>query len=101
MRTPKGDEHAGITGKGLAMNPRRKVVESKSHSPSHVLPNDIRDVIEHSIKKLVGWIEKHNYRGYEPFDGLSSYLRPLTFGNLFAERVLQQIVLRCPFHSFL
>ncbi len=51
-----------------------------------------------STTKLGNWIEEHDYRGFEPFDGLSSYLRPLTCGNWFAERVLQQLVLRCPFH---
>ncbi|MCD4678105.1 MAG: hypothetical protein K8S18_19245, partial [Desulfobacula sp.] len=32
------------------------------------------------------------YKGYEPFDGLSSFLRPLTFGNLFLDRILLQLV---------
>ena len=54
--------------------------------------------INNSINKLKYWVEKNNYRGYEPFDGLSSFLRPLTFHNWFAERILQQLVLRCPFH---
>jgi len=54
--------------------------------------------IEDSIKKLQDWLEEHNYKGYEPYDGLSSYLRPLAFGNSFAERVLEQGILRCPFH---
>lgn len=51
-----------------------------------------------SIVKLDQWVEGHDYKGYEPFDGLSSYLKIFTFGNWFAERVLQQSVLRCPFH---
>jgi hypothetical protein len=38
----------------------------------------------------------HGYRGYEPFDGLSSPLRKLTFGNLLAERILQQAVRQSP-----
>jgi hypothetical protein len=42
------------------------------------------------------WVESHGYRGYEPFDGLSSPLRPLTFGNLLAERILQQAVRQSP-----
>jgi len=54
--------------------------------------------LHESIEKLLNWIEKRDYKGYEPFDGLSSCLRPLTCGNWFAERVLQQLVLRCPFH---
>jgi hypothetical protein len=60
--------------------------------------NNVKQQLMSSISKLQAWIEKHNYEGYEPFDGLSSYLRPLTLGNCFLERVLQQTVLRCPFH---
>lgn len=59
---------------------------------------DAKEFLLESIEKLVNWIEKHDYKGFEPFDGLSSHLRPLTCGNWFAERVLQQLVLRCPFH---
>jgi len=51
-----------------------------------------------SIIKIDQWLEKNDYKGYEPFDGLSSYLYPLTFKSLFAERILQQFVLRCPFN---
>ncbi len=43
-----------------------------------------------------GWVESHGYRGYEPFDGLSSPLKKLTFGNLLAERILQQAVRQSP-----
>jgi len=50
-----------------------------------------------SIIKLVQWLDNHNFKGYEPRDALSSKLAPLTFKSLFAERILQQIVLRCPF----
>ena len=57
---------------------------------------DMKDVLEESIKKVEKWVEDHAYKGYEPFDGLSSFLRPLTFGNLFAERVLQQLVRQNP-----
>jgi rhamnogalacturonyl hydrolase YesR len=55
-------------------------------------------LLEKSIDKLEKWIEDHDYKGYEPFDGLSSYLKPLTVGNLFLERVLQQLVRQCPFN---
>jgi len=57
---------------------------------------DLRSMIETSIRKLEQWVEDHNYKGYEPFDGLSSFLRPLTFGNLFLERLLQQLVRQSP-----
>jgi rhamnogalacturonyl hydrolase YesR len=42
------------------------------------------------------WVEDHDYKGYEPFDGLSSFLRPLTLGNLFLDRLLMQLVRQSP-----
>jgi hypothetical protein len=42
------------------------------------------------------WVRANCYRGYEPFDGLSSPLRAYTFGNLLSERVLQQVVRQSP-----
>lgn len=58
--------------------------------------DDIKDKIEKSIKRVEKWVEDHDYQSYEPFDGLSSYLRPLTFGNLFAERLLMQLIRQSP-----
>ncbi len=52
--------------------------------------------IEKSLDRVEAWVENHNYRGYEPFDGLTSYLYPLTFKNRFACQVLQQTVRRFP-----
>jgi hypothetical protein len=52
--------------------------------------------LRRSIDSLQGWVEKHEYRGYEPFDGLSSFFRPLTFRNVFLERLLQQTVRQSP-----
>ena len=52
--------------------------------------------ITNSLLAVQLWVEKQNYRGYEPFDGLSSPLRALTFGNLLAERILQQAVRQSP-----
>ncbi len=54
------------------------------------------DKIQHSMQKLETWVEKHQYKGYDPFDGLNSFLRPLAFGNLFAERILEQVVRQSP-----
>lgn len=54
------------------------------------------EIVERSLIKVANWIEGHNYRGYEPFDGLSSFLHPLTCYNLFCERLLQQLVRRSP-----
>ena len=54
------------------------------------------DRVEKSLAKLERWVVDHDYRGYEPFDGLSSVLRPLTFRNELAERLLQQAVRQSP-----
>ena len=56
----------------------------------------MKEIIIQSIKKVENWVEHHDYKSYEPFDGLSSFLRLLTFGNLFAERLLQQFVRQSP-----
>jgi len=52
--------------------------------------------VRSSIDQVQGFVESQNYRGYEPFEGLSSWLRPLTFGNLFLMRCLQQLVRQSP-----
>lgn len=51
---------------------------------------------ESSLEKVEKWVEENKYRGYEPFDGLSSFLRPVTMHNVMAERLLQQLVRQCP-----
>ena len=56
----------------------------------------MKKILEKSIQKVERWVEEHDYKGYEPFDGLSSFLRPLTFGNLLLERILQQLVRQSP-----
>jgi rhamnogalacturonyl hydrolase YesR len=53
-------------------------------------------LIEDSLNRVERWVEKHNYRGYEPFDGLSSWFRPLAFGSLLGERLLLQLIRQCP-----
>ena len=53
-------------------------------------------VIERSLDLVERWIEDHDYKGYEPFDGLTSYLYPLTLKNRLASQVLQQAVRRFP-----
>ena len=52
--------------------------------------------IEQSLARVQGWVEQQGYRGYEPFDGLSSWLRPLACGNLLGERLLQQLIRQSP-----
>lgn len=56
----------------------------------------MKNKTESSLNKLEKWVEDHNYKGYDPADGLNSYLRPLTFGNLFLDRLLQQLIWRSP-----
>lgn len=57
-----------------------------------ISPTELR----RSLDAVQAWVEKNEYRGYEPFDGLSSWARPLAFGNLFAERLLQQLIRQSP-----
>ncbi len=57
-----------------------------------------KDTIENSIARVDKWVIDHDYKGYEPFDGLSSVLRPLTFHSGIAERLLQQTVRQSPFN---
>jgi hypothetical protein len=54
------------------------------------------DEIKRSLDRVQQWVESHNYQAYEPFDGLSSWARPLTFDNLFAQRILQQTIRQSP-----
>src|SRR5437879_4996503 len=59
-----------------------------------VTPQDI----ERSLELVQHWVESRHYRGYEPSDGLSSWARPLAFGNILAQRLLQQLIRQCPFN---
>ena len=59
------------------------------------MPISAREV-ERSLGGVQKWVEDHNYRGYEPFDGLSSWARPMALGNEFAERLLMQLIRQCP-----
>jgi hypothetical protein len=61
-------------------------------------PDRTRSLIVDSLDRVERWVEERKYRGYEPFDGLSSWFRPLTFGNLLAERILLQLIRQCPFN---
>jgi rhamnogalacturonyl hydrolase YesR len=52
--------------------------------------------IRRSASALQDWVEGQEYRGYEPFDGLSSWLRPLTCKSLMGDRLLQQLIRQFP-----
>jgi len=50
-----------------------------------------------SIVELTRWLEKHDYRGYDTFDGLNAkFARPLTFNSVLLRTVLLQGVRRFP-----
>jgi hypothetical protein len=52
--------------------------------------------MKESIARLQSWVENHDYKAYEPFDGLSSYLRRLTFGNQFLQQAVLQVGRQSP-----
>ena len=52
--------------------------------------------IEQSLDWLKRWIENNDFKGYEPFDGLTSYLYHLPLKNRVASQILQQVVRRSP-----
>ncbi len=52
--------------------------------------------IVESLDRLERWIEVHDFKGYEPFDGLTSFLLPLTMNSRPIRQILQQAVRRAP-----
>lgn len=68
---------------------------TQRHQRSLTLSEHSKEIQE-SLKRLEHWLEVNRFRGYEPFDGLSSFLRPLTFKNVFLQRLLQQAVRQSP-----
>lgn len=56
------------------------------------------DDISRSRDLVAAWVERHNYRGYEPFDAMSSWARPLAFGTELGQRLLQQLARQCPWN---
>jgi rhamnogalacturonyl hydrolase YesR len=57
---------------------------------------EIVDRIRGSLDRVERWVERHGYKGYEPSDGLTSFLRPLTFDRIILERLLQQVGRQSP-----
>ena len=57
-----------------------------------------RSAITKSADQLSRWIEARDYKAYDPGDGQLSYLRFLTFGSMFLERLLTAGVLRAPWN---
>jgi hypothetical protein len=60
--------------------------------------NPTSDYYLKSLIRLDRWVTDHEYKGFEYYDGLTSWLRPLTFGNWLAERILVQIFKRTAFN---
>jgi rhamnogalacturonyl hydrolase YesR len=69
-------------------------VISRAFDP--VTLDETSKAIYQSLKRVERWVEDHAYEAYEPFDGLSSPLRRLTFGSLFLDRLLMQAVRQSP-----
>ena len=73
---------------------------SGSDSSSKVDRNGLgtitREEVQRSVSGVQSWVERREYRGYEPFDGLSSWLRPLALGTLLGDRLLQQLIRQSP-----
>lgn len=47
--------------------------------------------VDESIRRLSDWLEEHDYRGYDTFDGLNArFVRPLTFNSVLLRTVLLQ-----------
>jgi len=63
-----------------------------------VVDGDVQKRLESSLARVIHWVQEHDYKGYEPADGNSSMLFPLTMERVWPMRVLQQIVLRSPFN---
>lgn len=54
------------------------------------------DALLDPVRKLDAWLERHDYKAYDPFDGLNArLLRPLAVGT-FGKQLLQQGVRRFP-----
>jgi rhamnogalacturonyl hydrolase YesR len=68
-----------------------------SSRPGH-LHSALERRMEQSLARVIAWVRATGYRGYEPADGNSSILFPLTFGKVLPMRLLQQMVLRAPFN---
>jgi len=47
------------------------------------------------IRRLDSWLVSHQFRAYDPFDGLNAWVRPFAFGG-FGKQLLQQGVRRFP-----
>jgi rhamnogalacturonyl hydrolase YesR len=58
-----------------------------------------QEQIYETIRQLYTWLEEHDYKGYDTFDGLSAWVRPLTFETKLLRTVLQQGIRRFPLNT--
>lgn len=56
------------------------------------------DKIQQSAEMVARWVEKHDFKAYDPGDGNLSWFHPLTLNSRFLERLLQQLVYRAPWN---
>jgi glycosyltransferase involved in cell wall biosynthesis len=82
---------------------RNAVLETKTNAPGSVRRQSLASStalksVAESLSRVQEWVEARDYKGYDPADGLSSWLRPLTLGNVFAERLLQQLIWKSPWN---
>jgi glycosyltransferase involved in cell wall biosynthesis len=73
-------------------------VEELIGAEGRASPAITRDDARRSLARVEAWVHRNDYRGYEPFDGLSSRARPLTLGTELGERILQQVVRQSPWN---
>jgi hypothetical protein len=66
-------------------------------NPPQTATSEAKARIWGSIVRLNDWLERHDYRGYDTFDGLSAkFLRPFTLETKYLRIALQQTVRRFP-----
>ncbi len=56
----------------------------------------LRETLEQSLGQVISWVQRNEYKAYEPADGNLSWLFSLTGGCIFPMRIIQQVVLRAP-----
>lgn len=54
--------------------------------------------LEVSLENVARWVERHEYRAYDPGDGQLSVLRHFTFNQFVMKRLLTAAALRAPFN---
>ena len=62
------------------------------------ISSGVTRTVENSLEEVARWVEKHDYKAYDPGDGDLSFLRHITLNSHFLRRLLTGAVLRVPFH---